>query len=112
MCFNSEGSFTCGCQSGYTLADDKKTCKSKWNIDKKNFSNYSGRSIEEICLTEHYPCSSQNGGCDHTCVIVNDYTEKCICNRGYKLLSDGKSCAGMLYTLHCHYSHYFTNYKQ
>ena len=37
LCFNSEGSFTCGCQSGYTLADDKKTCKSKWNIDKKVF---------------------------------------------------------------------------
>ena len=44
--------------------------------------------------TGYYPCSFKNGGCDHTCVVVGSYKERCECTTGYKLLSDGTSCAG------------------
>lgn len=30
-CTNTQGSFTCGCQSGYKIAADKKTCNG-WNF--------------------------------------------------------------------------------
>ena len=29
LCNNSEGSFTCSCQDGYTLEDDDRTCVGK-----------------------------------------------------------------------------------
>lgn len=43
---------------------------------------------------EHFPCSVNNGGCDHQCLVVNDYKQRCECNTGYKLMADAKSCAG------------------
>ena len=29
-CVNKEGSFECGCKSGYTLSADKKTCEGEY----------------------------------------------------------------------------------
>ncbi|XP_071397716.1 matrilin-4 [Centroberyx affinis] len=67
ICVSSPGSFTCDCNKGYKLNDDKKTCTM---IDYCSFGNHS---------------------CDHECVsVLNGY--HCRCNEGYRLLEDGKTC--------------------
>ncbi|XP_029907546.1 matrilin-4 [Myripristis murdjan] len=70
ICVSSPGSFTCDCNKGYKLNDDKKTCTM---IDYCSFGNHS---------------------CDHECVsVLNGY--HCRCNEGYRLLEDGKTCQHM-----------------
>uniref|UniRef100_A0A672ZH52 Matrilin 4 n=1 Tax=Sphaeramia orbicularis TaxID=375764 RepID=A0A672ZH52_9TELE len=70
VCISSPGSFSCDCNKGYKLNDDKKTCSM---IDYCSFGNHS---------------------CDHECVsVLNGY--HCRCNEGYKLLEDGKTCQHM-----------------
>ena len=38
-------------------------------------------------------CSIENGGCEHICVNKPGAYE-CICNPGYSVQSDNKSCSG------------------
>ena len=46
-----------------------------------------------ISQLDHDECSSNNGGCDQVC--VNEHaTYRCECYAGYRLGTDGKSCAG------------------
>ncbi|XP_036387736.1 matrilin-4 [Megalops cyprinoides] len=67
ICISSPGSYTCDCQEGYTLNEDKKTC---------TVINY---------------CSFGNHSCQHECVsVLNGYF--CRCNEGYTLQEDGKTC--------------------
>ena len=40
-------------------------------------------------------CDVDNGGCDHKCINSFNGNYYCRCRSGYKLLGDGKSCAGM-----------------
>uniref|UniRef100_A0A8D3ABZ1 Matrilin 4 n=1 Tax=Scophthalmus maximus TaxID=52904 RepID=A0A8D3ABZ1_SCOMX len=70
ICISSPGSFTCDCNKGYKLNDDKKTCSM---IDYCSFGNHS---------------------CDHECVsVLSGY--HCRCNQGYRLLDNGKTCQDM-----------------
>uniref|UniRef100_A0A3Q3XIQ4 VWFA domain-containing protein n=1 Tax=Mola mola TaxID=94237 RepID=A0A3Q3XIQ4_MOLML len=67
---SSPGSFSCDCNKGFKLNDDKKTCSM---IDYCSFGNHS---------------------CDHECAsVLNGY--RCRCNEGYRLLDDGKTCQDM-----------------
>ncbi|XP_025031696.1 matrilin-4 isoform X2 [Python bivittatus] len=67
QCVSSRGTFTCRCQTGYELNQDKKTCSM---INFCNFSNHS---------------------CQHECVnIVNGYY--CRCRDGFTLQANGKTC--------------------
>uniref|UniRef100_A0A3P8WWM1 Matrilin 4 n=1 Tax=Cynoglossus semilaevis TaxID=244447 RepID=A0A3P8WWM1_CYNSE len=67
ICISSPGVYTCACNQGYTLNQDKKTCTV---IDYCSFGNHS---------------------CDQECVsVLNGY--HCICNEGHRLLEDGKTC--------------------
>uniref|UniRef100_A0A668UU60 VWFA domain-containing protein n=1 Tax=Oreochromis aureus TaxID=47969 RepID=A0A668UU60_OREAU len=67
ICVSSPGSFTCDCNKGYKLNNDKRTC-----------------SMIDYCLFG-------NHSCDHECVsVLNGY--RCHCNEGYRLLEDGKTC--------------------
>ena len=38
-------------------------------------------------------CDSDNGGCEHTCTVVDGSVE-CSCRDGYVLVNDGKNCDG------------------
>ena len=40
-------------------------------------------------------CETNNGGCDHTCVN-EEGSFKCICNDGFKLGNDKKTCEGSI----------------
>ncbi|KAK5913141.1 hypothetical protein CesoFtcFv8_002954 [Champsocephalus esox] len=67
ICNASPGVFTCDCNAGYKLNDDKKSCTM---IDFCSFGNHS---------------------CDHECVsVLNGY--HCRCQEGHRLLENGKTC--------------------
>ncbi|VDI53713.1 Hypothetical predicted protein [Mytilus galloprovincialis] len=66
-CFNSIGSFYCGCHEGFHLAEDNKRC-----VD-----------IDE--------CSTKNGGCQHRCQNSHGGFI-CLCPDGYRLHADGRTC--------------------
>ncbi|KAL5488776.1 hypothetical protein EMCRGX_G017770 [Ephydatia muelleri] len=104
-CTNTLGSYTCSCNSGYSLAYDDHQCtdidECKENLSgcNQNCTNTNG-SFSCSCYSSGYvlvngntctdlnECSVDNGGCDHQCSnTVGSYT--CKCNRGYKL-RDGK----------------------
>uniref|UniRef100_A0A673GSS9 Matrilin-4-like n=1 Tax=Sinocyclocheilus rhinocerous TaxID=307959 RepID=A0A673GSS9_9TELE len=67
ICIASPGSFTCDCNTGYMLNDDKRTC---------TMIDY---------------CSFGNDSCEHQCVsVLNGFN--CRCNEGYSLNDDLKTC--------------------
>ncbi|XP_022241765.1 low-density lipoprotein receptor-related protein 2-like [Limulus polyphemus] len=44
------------------------------------------------------PCGSDNGGCEHMCIVTRSAEEyglgyRCVCNIGYELSRDGRSCS-------------------
>lgn len=65
-CINTEGSFRCGCEAGFTLQAD-----------------FSCKDDDE--------CAVDNAGCQHNCVNTEGSFE-CACNDGYVLSDDGASC--------------------
>ena len=71
MCTNTVGSFTCGCQTGYTLSADGINC-----VDVNECRLDVGQS------------------CENTCINTNG-SFTCSCRAGYKLNSDGKTCSGI-----------------
>ncbi|XP_078614309.1 uncharacterized protein LOC144883590 [Branchiostoma floridae x Branchiostoma japonicum] len=68
ICTNTPGSFMCGCQEGYLLLDDKRSCD----------------NIDECSLDDH-------GGCRHICRDTEG-SYYCECEPGFTLAPDGKSC--------------------
>ena len=38
------------------------------------------------------PCEVNNGGCQHWCAHIKGVGYKCVCEPGYKLDKDRKSC--------------------
>ena len=69
-CNNTEGSFQCFCDAGYSLSDDEKTC----------------RDVNE-CLSDIHRCQQ---GCVNT-----DGEFRCECFAGYSLNADLRTCSGM-----------------
>ena len=71
ICHNTVGSFTCSCNKGYRLNNNKRSCD----------------DINE--------CAENKHNCQHNCHNnVGSFT--CSCRAGYKLSADRKSCVGML----------------
>jgi hypothetical protein len=69
LCRNTVGSFQCGCNEGYSLTSDGKSC-----VD-----------INE-CTTDMHDCQQ---GCTNT---IGSF--ECTCFSGYVLNSDQRTCAG------------------
>ena len=46
---------------------------------------------DDITFTDINECSTNNGGCDHTCKNTRG-SFKCSCNTSYILIADEKSC--------------------
>lgn len=66
-CSNTLGGFNCGCNDGYQLDSNRRTCT----------------DIDE--------CNSNNGGCDHQCTnTIGSF--RCSCRAGFNLQSDGTTC--------------------
>ena len=73
MCNNTDGSFHCLCNDGYTLSEDGRTC----------------RDINE--------CMTNTHGCQQLCVNTEGGF-RCECNNtGYQLNADQSTCSGMQY---------------
>ncbi|KAH3839277.1 hypothetical protein DPMN_112703 [Dreissena polymorpha] len=72
MCLNSVGRFSCACYFGFELQEDRKQCALTHDVCKKEFP-YNGCS--QICRAD-----------------LQTKTYKCLCNTGYKLGADNKTC--------------------
>ncbi|XP_032596993.2 uncharacterized protein LOC6556435 [Drosophila grimshawi] len=67
QCRNSQGSYKCECQSGYTLAANSRDCE----------------DVDE--------CEENNGGCEESCINLPG-SFKCECAEGKSLSFDERSC--------------------
>lgn len=45
-------------------------------------------------ITGQHPCSQDNGGCSHICIVKGDGTTRCSCPVHLVLLQDELSCGG------------------
>ena len=68
-CTNTDGSFECSCNSGYTLSGDGRTC-----VD------------DDECMLE-------TDNCDQVCMNT-DGGFSCDCDPGFQLNSDQSTCTG------------------
>ena len=51
-----------------------------------------------IKYTDIIECTSNNGYCEHSCInTIGSY--KCLCDEGYVLNSNARSCSGIYYSL-------------
>ena len=69
-CVNTNGSFNCICNEGYTLIDNGRMC------------------------TDVDECSTDLNRCQQVCVNT-DGGFRCDCNSGFQLNSDLNTCAGI-----------------
>ena len=89
VCTNTDGSYICSCNTGYTLDSNGNSCTGKYAI--------MSTCISELCdftlSTDDNECLIDNGGCEHECVNIGGSFE-CHCQNGYRLSSDGFNCIG------------------
>ena len=77
ICTNTEGSFQCSCNDGYTLQSDGTNC------------------------TDDDECSLGAHNCEQLCINTAGGF-RCQCMSGYQLKSDGVHCSGTTYTYTIH----------
>ncbi|XP_022111716.1 fibulin-1-like, partial [Acanthaster planci] len=106
ICYNSPGSFSCYCHSGFNLAQDKSSCLR--NQDQCNCGTH-GRCVRNYntrpmcicydgyrrssdglrCTDPEPPCHCGRGST--RCEEI-DGVKRCTCARGYRASSDGTRC--------------------
>ena len=102
-CTNTEGSFYCGCNTGFVLNNDGATCNGEYymihthNYVHRKKHNMHMYKIIHTYITNHLDideCSDGTHYCSQTCTnTVGSFT--CGCNYGYLLDVDGTTCNGM-----------------
>ncbi|XP_028518064.1 mucin-like protein, partial [Exaiptasia diaphana] len=106
-CYNTPGSFICGCDNGYSLQNDGSTCQDINECQPladcmQKCENTPGSyqcscnsdfkvdlSDPKKCIPK-FPCKDGSHGCQDVCFESNDVAT-CACRMGYQLKSDKKS---------------------
>ena len=85
-CQNTIGSYTCGCNGGFTINNDGRSCNGK------NFSSHINLSwLSWFVCVDVDECSDGVDTCDQVCInTAGSYY--CNCSVGYRLLSDSTIC--------------------
>lgn len=98
-CKDTSTGVHCSCPVGFTLQLDGKTCKGQMRSSQTT-STSRDNSIVTIILeyphlfpTDIDECELHNGGCEHFCRNTIGSFE-CNCKKGFKLLTDERSCQG------------------
>ena len=91
-CTNSEGSYTCSCDSGYTLLTDNLNCEGK-----KILQSEISRSTTLIII-DIDECATNNGGCAQICTNTNP-SFVCSCDMRHILAADNLTCEGNNYSV-------------
>ena len=96
ICTNTEGSFTCNCTGGFSLAQDERNCTGMKALLSACTACVHVQTI--ITLYFYYmlveePC--QDSMCSDICGVING-TEECFCHLGFELSTPGGyQCIGM-----------------
>lgn len=89
-CHNTNGSFICNCNTGYTLNSNGRTCDGMFFCRVIKIISY-----VMMCLSiDDDECRmNSTNTCQHVCVnTAGSY--RCSCNSGFRINSDGRSCTG------------------
>ena len=89
ICDNTNGSYTCSCQTGYTVDDSHHNCTGLTG------NHYFNSYLCQTFFTDIDECSSNNGNCDQICTNLEG-THNCSCRSGYIMAANGASCIGTL----------------
>uniref|UniRef100_A0A3B3VK73 Latent-transforming growth factor beta-binding protein 1 n=1 Tax=Poecilia latipinna TaxID=48699 RepID=A0A3B3VK73_9TELE len=106
QCVNTEGSFTCECNDGYSkswrgLCEDVDECRDHSSCPNGICVNTLGSFQCQTCGPGFRPIGGRcvdvdecmlPGICLHGRCVNLDGTHKCTCNLGYRVSSDSKSC--------------------
>ena len=88
-CINTEGNYSCSCDSGYVIKENGLSCE---GMTVAGIVNPILQSLI-ILYTDINECALNNGGCQHKC-INTDGSYYCSCDTGYDLQQDKLSCQG------------------
>ena len=87
-CINSEGSYSCSCNSGYSLDSNDRNCSGKYMFKLVYYLHY---------MIDINECDTNNGGCEQICINKVPLFN-CSCQSGFRLAND-KFCSGtIIYT--------------
>lgn len=96
-CKDTSTGVRCSCPVGFTLQPDGKTCKGQTvGPQQKLLRKTEERDtffLKRCHPTDIDECEHHNGGCEHFCRNTIGSFE-CNCRKGFKLLTDERSCQG------------------
>ncbi|XP_014680994.1 PREDICTED: fibrillin-1-like [Priapulus caudatus] len=88
-CENTPNSFVCRCQDGYVFNSHLGRCEELYARNDCN-EGFSWHRRTKTCQDVD-ECRERPGYCQHRCVNT-DGSFRCSCQRGFRLLDDGRSC--------------------
>ncbi|XP_046357676.2 uncharacterized protein LOC124135985 [Haliotis rufescens] len=112
VCYNTKGSFTCACLSGYRknsqgkCVDIDECTEHRYNCSQTCVNTGGGYRCDclsgfvlstdgKTCTQMQVPSSCFTFGCAHLCALNEDNSPQCYCQAGFKLGPDGKTCSDM-----------------